>query len=78
MSMPAGTGDSYAIPYPPIERLAVVGDRRTAALIAADGTACWMCLPNYDGAPVFGALLDAAKGGFWRIGPRARRFGRQR
>lgn len=66
------------IPYPPIERLGVIGDRRTAALVAADGTLCWMCLPNFDGPPVFGALLDAAKGGFWRIGPRIRGFGTQR
>ena len=26
------------VPYPPIERHGVVGDRRTAALVAADGT----------------------------------------
>jgi GH15 family glucan-1,4-alpha-glucosidase len=69
--------DCYAIPYPPIECLGVVGDRRTAALVAADGTVCWLCLPNYDDAPVFAALLDATKGGLWRIGPPARRFGTQ-
>jgi alpha,alpha-trehalase len=28
------------IPYPPIERLGVIGDRRTAAIVAADGTIC--------------------------------------
>lgn len=26
------------IPYPPIEKHGVIGDRRTAALVAADGT----------------------------------------
>lgn len=65
------------IPYPAIERLGVVGDRRTAALVAADGTLCWMCVPSYDATPVFGALLDAHKGGFWRIGPSGRRYGEQ-
>jgi GH15 family glucan-1,4-alpha-glucosidase len=65
------------IPFPPIERIAVTGDRRTAALIAADGTVCWWCLPNYDGPPLFGCLLDTAKGGHWRLGPRGLNFGRQ-
>ena len=27
-----------SIPYPPIEKLGLIGDRRTAALVAADGT----------------------------------------
>ena len=66
-----------SIPYPPIEKLGLIGDRRTAALVASDGTLCWMGLPNYDGPPVFGSLLDSAKGGSWKLGPKARRFGRQ-
>jgi alpha,alpha-trehalase len=66
------------IPYPAIERHGVIGDRRTAALVAADGTLDWLCLPDYDGETVFGALLDADKGGFWRIGPRVLLTGDQR
>lgn len=65
------------IPYPPIERLAVIGDRRTAALVAADGTICWWCLPDFDGCPVFGALLDAKQGGYFRLGPAEVILGRQ-
>lgn len=57
------------IPYPAIERHGLVGDRRTAALISSDGTLDWLCLPDYDGHVIFGALLDANRGGFWRIGP---------
>lgn len=57
------------IPYPSIGKHGVTGDRRTAAVIAADGTVDWMCLPDYDGASVFSTLLDAQRGGFWRIGP---------
>ena len=49
------------IPYPPIARHGVIGDRRTGALVAADGTLDWFCAPEFDGEPVFGALLDAAK-----------------
>lgn len=69
--------DNSFIPYPPIEKLGLIGDRRTAALVSCDGTISWMGLPNYDGSTIFGALLDAANGGYWKIGPRARRFGRQ-
>jgi GH15 family glucan-1,4-alpha-glucosidase len=70
--------DLVSVPYPPIEKLGLIGDRRTAALIAADGTLCWMSLPNYDGRLVFGHLLDASRGGYWKMGPASRRFGRQR
>ncbi|MDQ2653301.1 MAG: glycoside hydrolase family 15 protein [Chloroflexota bacterium] len=48
---------------------AVIGDRRSAALVAADGAIVWYCLPHYAGTPVFGAILDPARGGFWRMGP---------
>ena len=65
------------MPYPPINRLGVIGDRRTAALVAADGTVCWWCLPDYDGEPVLGALLDASAGGHFRVGPRTLELGRQ-
>ncbi len=66
------------VPYPPVERHGVVGDRRTAALVAADGTVGWLCLPCYDSPPVFGALLDTTRGGFWRLGPALPSLGRQR
>ena len=65
------------IPYPALERHAVIGDRRTAALVAADGTLDWLCLPDYDGTVVFGALLDSARGGHWRVGPAALTAGEQ-
>jgi GH15 family glucan-1,4-alpha-glucosidase len=66
------------IPYPPIARHGVIGDRRTGALVAADGTLNWFCVPEFDGEPVFGALLDAAEGGFCRWGPESAVLGRQR
>jgi GH15 family glucan-1,4-alpha-glucosidase len=64
--------------YPPVGHHGVVGDRRTAALVAADGTIDWFCLPCYDGDPVFGCLLDAERGGYWRVGPADVIAGRQR
>jgi GH15 family glucan-1,4-alpha-glucosidase len=68
---------SRAIAYPAIERHGIIGDRRTAALVASDGTIDWLCLPDYDGDIFFGALLDWAKGGFWRLGPAAMLQGEQ-
>lgn len=74
---PEDRADLHFVPYPPIDRLAVIGDRRTAAMVAADGTVCWTCLPRFDATPVFGALLDLKKGGYWRLGPEDRDFGEQ-
>lgn len=66
------------IPYPPIEKHGVTGDRRSAALVAVDGTLDWLCWLNYDSPAIFGALLDAAQGGFWRCGPVRPDPGRQK
>jgi GH15 family glucan-1,4-alpha-glucosidase len=55
--------------YLPIEQHAAIGDRRTAAMVGADGIIDWLCLPNYDNGVVFGALLDAGRGGHWKLGP---------
>lgn len=65
------------VAYPPIENHAMIGDRRTAALVAADGTIDWWCAPNFDDSPIFGALLDPPKGGYCRLGPAALAYGRQ-
>lgn len=66
----------HPIPYAAIEQHGIVGDRRTAALVANDGTLDWLCLPDYDGPTIFGALLDYARGGYWRVGPADRLLGR--
>lgn len=66
------------VPYPAIEQLGVIGDRRSAALTAADGTICWLCWPDFDSPLFFASLLDHDKGGFWRLGPHKGRIGRQR
>lgn len=68
---------SRFISYPPIEKHGVIGDRRTAALIAADGTMGWLCVPAYDSPPIFGALLDADRGGLFRLGPASPTIGCQ-
>ena len=53
----------------PIQSRGAIGDRRTGALASADGTIDWLCVPRFDGEPVFSALLDPAAGGLARLGP---------
>ncbi|MGC2200306.1 MAG: glycoside hydrolase family 15 protein [Stellaceae bacterium] len=64
--------------YPSLAQLGVVGDRRTAAVISSAGSIQWLCLPNFDGIPVFGCLIDAERGGYWALGPASGVAGRQR
>ncbi|HEX2028483.1 MAG TPA: glycoside hydrolase family 15 protein [Nitriliruptorales bacterium] len=53
----------------PIEQYGLLSDSRTAALVSPDGSVDWMCLPRFDSASVFGAILDPDRGGRYRIRP---------
>src|SRR5690348_16402769 len=55
--------------YLPIENYAVIGDLHTVALVGMNGSIDWCCLPRFDSPSIFGSLLDARKGGFFRISP---------
>ncbi len=47
----------------------MIGDLHTVALVGTDGTIDWFCCPHFDSPSVFASILDAEKGGRFRIAP---------
>jgi GH15 family glucan-1,4-alpha-glucosidase len=55
--------------YPNISDHGLIGDLQTAALVSTDGVVDWFCCPRFDSPSVFASLLDAERGGFFKIAP---------
>jgi len=54
---------------PPIGSYGLLGDTRTAALVSDDGAIDWLCVPRFDGEPLFGQLVGGPPAGTFRMGP---------
>lgn len=52
-----------------IEEYALIGDCHTAALVGANGSIDWLCLPRFDSASTFAGLLGDDEHGHWTVRP---------
>jgi GH15 family glucan-1,4-alpha-glucosidase len=55
-----------------LEDYALIGDLHTAALVGRDGSIDWLCLPRFDSAACFAALLGDPSHGRWLLSPSPR------
>src|SRR3954454_18873046 len=52
-----------------LEDYGLIGDMQSAALVGRDGAVDWLCLPRFDSASCFAALLGDERHGRWLLAP---------
>jgi GH15 family glucan-1,4-alpha-glucosidase len=52
-----------------LEDYGLIGDMQAAALVGRDGAIDWLCLPRFDSASCFSALLGDERHGRWLLAP---------
>jgi len=52
-----------------IEDYGLIGDLQSAALVSRDGSVDWLCVPRFDSASCFTALLGNERHGRWLLAP---------
>src|SRR5579875_2507027 len=50
-----------------IEDYGIIGNTHSAALVGRDGSIDWLCLPRFDSAAIFAALLGDESHGSWQV-----------
>jgi GH15 family glucan-1,4-alpha-glucosidase len=53
----------------PLEDYGLIGNMVSAALVSRDGSIDWLCLPRFDSAACFAALLGDTAHGRWLLAP---------
>jgi GH15 family glucan-1,4-alpha-glucosidase len=54
-----------------LEDYGLIGDTESAALVGRNGAVDWLCLPRFDSASCFAALLGDERHGRWLVAPAA-------